>query len=695
MEIELQENATEQVIIDFGHYYVGPMGPTGPQGEKGDDGTSVRILGSYDTVEELEQAHPTGNAGDGYMVQGDLYVWDVNESKWSDVGQIQGPQGPTGQQGLQGPQGPTGEQGPQGETGPTGPQGLQGIQGPTGAEGPTGQMGPTGNDGATGPTGAQGEQGPQGPTGEQGPQGETGPTGPQGIQGEQGPTGNDGAMGPTGPQGIQGETGPTGPQGENGKSIQILGSYNSLEELEQAHPTGNEGDGYMVNGDLYIWDSVNSEWDDVGHIQGPVGPTGSQGIQGEQGPTGADGATGPTGAQGETGPQGPTGEQGPQGETGPTGPRGIQGEQGPTGNDGATGPTGAQGEQGETGPTGPQGIQGETGPTGNDGATGPTGAQGEQGPQGPTGEQGPQGETGPTGPQGIQGEQGPTGADGATGPTGAQGIQGETGPTGPQGIQGEQGPTGPQGLSITGPTGPTGPQGPTGPAGSGGGDAAQKLAVFSGDFSTDIDNNEIFNEDGQLGVVKEFDGTGNRLKLKYEESFEVSMDNDGNSGTVYVTIPSKMVQEDFYNEHDYTLKSVAAKYGIEFEEITDDNDNTLYVIKDFGFTYTDPSDESNYIKVMIGYAPNEDYYYESDDVLSVIIFQYGGGSLEYSVKKCLGDIYANEDIGLTCDSGAYDFNLRYDPTDQSMVGYETYGPYGNSFAFHFECVGGGGEELSE
>lgn len=672
MEIELQENATEQVIIDFGHYYVGPQGPTGPQGQKGDDGTSVRILGSYDTVEELEQAHPTGNEGDGYMVQGDLYVWDVNESKWSDVGQIQGPQGPTGQQGLQGPIGPTGEQGPQGEQGPTGPQGIQGIQGPTGAEGPTGQMGPTGNDGATGPTGAKGEQGPQGPTGEQGPQGETGPTGPQGIQGEQGPTGNDGATGPTGPQGIQGETGPTGPKGEDGKSIQILGSYSTLEELEQAHPTGNAGDGYLVNGDLYIWDSLNNEWDDVGHIQGPVGPTGQQGETGAQGPTGAEGATGPTGAQGETGPQGPTGEQGPQGETGPTGPQGIQGEQGPTGAEGAQGPTGAEGA---TGPTGPQGETGAQGPTGNDGATGPTGPQGIQG------------ETGPTGPQGIEGPQGPTGADGQQGPEG---------PTGPQGIQGETGPTGPQGLSITGPTGPTGPQGPQGPTGQGS-DAAQKLAVFSGNIETDveeptdIDNDEIFNDEGQLGVVKEFDMTGNRVKLKYQESFEVSAEYDWNTGTVYVTIPSKMVKEDFFNEYDYTLKSVAAKYGIEFEEITDNNNNTLYVIKDFGFTYKDPSDETNYIKVMIGYAPNYDYY-EGNEVLSVIFFVYYGGLPDYCIEKCLDDIYANEDFGLTCDSGAYDFNLHYIPIPDEQYGYNTYGPYGNSFAFHFECVG---EEPSE
>jgi hypothetical protein len=67
---------------------------TGTYGEKGADGTSVTILGSYNTLAELEAAHPTGNLGDAYMVAGDLYVW--NGSIWQDVGQIQGPQGPQG-----------------------------------------------------------------------------------------------------------------------------------------------------------------------------------------------------------------------------------------------------------------------------------------------------------------------------------------------------------------------------------------------------------------------------------------------------------------------------------------------------------------------------------------------------------------------------------------------------------------------
>lgn len=82
-------------------------------GTFGKDGTSVTILGSYNTLAELQAAHPTGSLGDAYMVSGDLYVW--NGSAWENVGQIQGPAGP------QGPQGETGA------TGATGPQGAQGV----------------------------------------------------------------------------------------------------------------------------------------------------------------------------------------------------------------------------------------------------------------------------------------------------------------------------------------------------------------------------------------------------------------------------------------------------------------------------------------------------------------------------------------------------------------------------------------
>ena len=105
----------------------GATGPTGPSG------TSVTILGYYDTLDELKLAHPTGNAGESYLVDTNLYVWSPENSEWEDVGVIRGPEGP---------QGPTGPTGTQGIRGPQGEQGIQGLQGPIGATGPTGPAGP-------------------------------------------------------------------------------------------------------------------------------------------------------------------------------------------------------------------------------------------------------------------------------------------------------------------------------------------------------------------------------------------------------------------------------------------------------------------------------------------------------------------------------------------------------------------------
>lgn len=67
-------------------------------GKNGEDGKSVTILGSYDTLAELQAAHPTGSVGDGYIVGDDLYVW--NGSAWTNVGAIRGPQGTPGVNGI-------------------------------------------------------------------------------------------------------------------------------------------------------------------------------------------------------------------------------------------------------------------------------------------------------------------------------------------------------------------------------------------------------------------------------------------------------------------------------------------------------------------------------------------------------------------------------------------------------------------
>lgn len=139
-----REDETEYIYVDL----QGPQGEKGARGEKGEQGergekgepgTGINIKGSYDTLEELQQAHPTGEIGDTYVVSGDLYLWDGTQ--WANVGTIKGEQGPIGPQGAEGPQGERGERGPEGPQGPkgdTGPQGETGAQGPQGIEGPQG-----------------------------------------------------------------------------------------------------------------------------------------------------------------------------------------------------------------------------------------------------------------------------------------------------------------------------------------------------------------------------------------------------------------------------------------------------------------------------------------------------------------------------------------------------------------------------
>lgn len=235
----------------------GVQGPQGPQGLKGDDGADGRsftILALFDTLYALQQAHPTGSAGDAYAVgtatNNTIYIWDTQLAAWADVGQLQGPQGPQGIQGIQGPTGPQGEQGIQGAQGAQGEKGEKGDKGDKGADGADGAAAtvavgtvttvastesasvtnsgttsaavlnfeiPKGEKGDTGPQGVQGPQGEQGIQGPKGDKGDTGDTGPQGIQGIQGPIGPAGPQGEQGPQGIQGSQGVQGERGLPGK----------------------------------------------------------------------------------------------------------------------------------------------------------------------------------------------------------------------------------------------------------------------------------------------------------------------------------------------------------------------------------------------------------------------------------------------------------------------------------------------
>lgn len=163
--------------------------------------------------------------------------------------------------------------------------------------------GDTGDTGPAGPKGDTGDKGETGAKGDKGDTGETGATGEKGEQGLKGDTGDTGATGDTGPAGAKGDTGATG------IGTTIKGSYNTYQELVNAHPTGNDGDSYLVNGSLYVW--LNNAWENVGNIKGEKGDTGNTGSQGVKGDTGDSGAKGDTGA---TGPKGDTGATGAAGQ---------------------------------------------------------------------------------------------------------------------------------------------------------------------------------------------------------------------------------------------------------------------------------------------------------------------------------------------------------------------------------------------
>lgn len=262
--------------------------------------------------------------------------------------------------------------------------------------------------------------------------GDTGATGETGPKGDKGDTGATGSQGPAGPKGDTGDT---------GLGTTIKGSYSSYGELIDAHPTGTATDAYLVNGIIYVWDTINNEWMNLGSLKGP---------KGDKGDTGQKGATGDTGVKGDTG------EKGSKGDKGETGATGEKGEQGPKGDTGDTGPIGDTGPAGATGDTGATGtsitIKGSYNsyeelihehPTGNPGDSylvngflyvwnsnawenvgNIKGETGDTGSKGDTGDSGPKGDTGDTGPQGVKGDTGNTGAKGDTGDTGPKGDTG-------------------------------------------------------------------------------------------------------------------------------------------------------------------------------------------------------------------------------------------------------------------------------
>lgn len=182
----------------------GIQGPAGPKGDAGRDGTGVTIKGSYDSEEALKAAHPTGVAGDAYLINGNLYVWSDTASDWNSVGEIKGPKGDKGDPFLYSDfteEQLTALKGPKGDAGASAGFGTPtaSINNSTGI--PSVAISASGSNTAKifnfefknlkGNQGEKGDVGAQGPAGLQGEQGPIGPQGPKGEKGDQGPAGKD------------------------------------------------------------------------------------------------------------------------------------------------------------------------------------------------------------------------------------------------------------------------------------------------------------------------------------------------------------------------------------------------------------------------------------------------------------------------------------------------------------------------
>lgn len=256
----------------------GEQGPKGDKGDKGDDGkdgTGVTILGSYDSVESLKNAHPVGSAGDSYLVSGYLYVWSETENDWNNVGQIQGPKGDKGDTGATGSQGPKGDKGDKGDTGATGSQGIQGIQGEKGADGYTPQKGIDYFDGQNGKDGQNGLDG-YSPTVNVTKSGKVTTITIADKNGTHTATINDGT---------DGSNGSNGQNGKDGTSVTVAKVSESTADGGNNVVTFSDGKTLTVK-------------------------NGSKGSQGEQGPKGDTGSTGEQGPKGDKGDAGATGQRG-------------------------------------------------------------------------------------------------------------------------------------------------------------------------------------------------------------------------------------------------------------------------------------------------------------------------------------------------------------------------------------------------
>lgn len=141
---------TEQEWLETLKGEQGPEGPMGPQGPKGEDGTSVKILGSVPTVEDLVASELQEN-GDGFIVEENGHLFVFNGNDFVDAGEIKGPQGEKGEQGEKGKSAYdiAVEEGFEGDV----DEWLDSLVGKDGAAGQQGEQGPKGEDGKDGKDG--------------------------------------------------------------------------------------------------------------------------------------------------------------------------------------------------------------------------------------------------------------------------------------------------------------------------------------------------------------------------------------------------------------------------------------------------------------------------------------------------------------------------------------------------------------
>lgn len=151
-----------RLYAELPYFNRGEKGDKGDRGEKGETGAALAIKGTKNSTADLPK---TGQAGDAYMIGGDLYVW--SDTAWTNVGRVKGEKGERGEPGKKGDP-------PKLTISDAGTWVVEGVD--TGKQ----AMGPKGEHGDPGPAGKRGLQGIQGEDGIQGKQGPPGPPGPPG-----------------------------------------------------------------------------------------------------------------------------------------------------------------------------------------------------------------------------------------------------------------------------------------------------------------------------------------------------------------------------------------------------------------------------------------------------------------------------------------------------------------------------------